>query len=436
MAGPGFRLSQHAAQEMQLLPRMLQAIEVLQLPASDLLAHLEQLGRDNEALVVEPPARRGDHQAALDHDAMLQNQAAPEQSIVASIEQQLTMREIEPELREWVRFLVSCLDERGYLSASESRLEELACEHGLEAEEPPIGRAISVLQSLEPKGLGARDAIEAMLLQLDPSDPDYADLCRLLEEFLEELAKNKLPRVAKAMELELDELEFLIERLRGLDPRPAAALVGNAAPVVTPEIRVERGPDGFEVSLDRSGAPGVSLDESIKNVARDREQTQEWRDYWRKKIREARWVVDAVAQRYETLERIAIQLFSQQREFLEKGPGHLVPCSMSELAETLGLHVSTISRAVQGKHVQTPWGVRPLRYFFQTAAGGESGKARDDLRETVRQIFANEDPTKPLSDDEVCAALKERGLEVARRTVAKYRSELGIQSSYRRKKHA
>ncbi len=420
---------------MQLLPRMLQFIEVLQIPAGELGTHLEKLAQENEALVVEPPKRRGDVQASLDHDAMLQNQAAPEKGVVEQVEEQLAMLELEPHLTDWVRFLVECLDERGYLSAEEEVLYELARERGLDVEGAPLGRAISVLQSLEPRGLGGRNAIESMLLQLDPADPDYSLLCQLLEEFLEELAKNRLPRVAKAMDLTLEELEGLLERLRGLDPRPASELVGASSPLVVPEIRVERGPDGFEVSLDKSGTPGVSIDEAIVDATRSRDQSPEWRDYLRKKLNEARWVVDAVAQRSDTLERIAILVFDAQREYLEEGPGHLAPCRMNEVAERLGLHVSTVSRAVAGKHVQTPWGVKPLRYFFQGAVGGGEETARDDVRETVREIFANEDRSAPLSDDDVCALLQKKGLELARRTVAKYRKELNIPSSYRRKKH-
>ena len=435
MAAPGFRLSQNASQEMQLLPRMLQFIEVLQIPAGELSSHIEKLAQENEALSVEPPKRRGDVQASLDHDAMLQNQAAPEKGVVEMVEEQLAMLELEPQLCEWVRFLVECLDERGYLSTEEEQLYALARERGMTLEEAPLGHAISILQSLEPRGLGGRNAIESMLLQLDPHDPEYGLLCRLLEEFLEELAKNQLPSVAKAMDLTLPELDGLLERLRGLDPRPASELAGAAAPLVLPEIRVERGPDGFEVSLDKSGLPGVSIDEAIVSATRDRGNTDEWRAYLKKKLNEARWVVDAVAQRSDTLERIAILVFDQQRAYLEDGPGHLAPCRMNDIGEQLGLHVSTISRAVAGKYVQTPWGVKPLRYFFQGAVGGGDDVARDDVRETVAKIFEEEDKCAPLSDDEVCLVLAKKGLELARRTVAKYRNELGIPSSYRRKKH-
>ena len=338
MAKGGFRLSQHAAQEMQLLPRMLQSIEVLQLPANELETHLERLAQENELLRVEPPRRRGDAQASLDHDALLQNQPAPDKGVVEVVEEQLALLDLAPELEEWVRFLVECLDDRGYLSAPDERLLELAAVRGLATEAAPLGRAIAVLQSLEPRGLGGRDAIEALLLQLDPGDPDYAELCQLLERFLEELARNHLPQVARAMDLSLERLAELLERLRGLDPRPVAGLVGSAAPPVVPELRVERGADGFEVSLDAAGTPGVSIDARLASVARDPEASEAWREHLKRKLNEARWIVDAVAHRRETLERIAVVVFDRQRDYLENGPGHLAPCSMGDVAEHLTSH--------------------------------------------------------------------------------------------------
>lgn len=432
---PGLHLSQRAAQEMLQLPRMLQSIEILKLPVAELCGYLERMGEENEALEVVPNVRRADRRATDDHDAMLQNQPAPEKGLAERVEEQLALSDLEPELCEWVRFLVSCLDARGYLSASDEFLLELAHERGLEGGAELLGPAISALQGLEPRGLGGRNAIESLLLQLDPSDPFYPHLCRLLEDFLEDLAKNRTKQVARALGLSLEQLSNLLETIRLLDPRPAAALVHESAPIVRPEVRVDRGPDGFEITVDQSGLPGVSLDEGVARLARDREQPAEVREYLRKKVQQARWIAEAVGQRKATLERIATLLFHAQTAFLEDGPGHLVPLGMNDLAEDLGLAVSTVSRAVAGKHAQTPWGVYPLRFFFQAAAGGEGGKARDDVREVVRRVFEGEDPAAPLSDDEVVGVLGRRGIEVARRTVAKYRGELGIPSSYVRRRN-
>jgi RNA polymerase sigma-54 factor len=447
MSTPNLRpsLGTRAEQTLRLEPRMLQAIEVLQLPAQDLEAWLLDAAERNEALVVEAPCAEGPGRSAAGweaterHDEVLRNQPDREESLFESLEQQLGWLELEPRLEAAVRFLLSCLDENGYLTPSDEELLALAAEAKIELDTSLLARGIAEVQRLEPRGVGGRDLIECLLLQLDPSCEDYSLLCRLLEEFLEELAANRMPRVAQGLGVDLEQLGGLLSELRGLNPRPGAELASSSAPLVRADVLVLPTEDGgFEVRVDRASQPSVTLDPELSEHARDRKQSRESRAWARERVERARWVVDAVRQRADTLLRVATSIFSLQRTFLEEGPGHLVPSTMSALAEELGVHVSTISRAVAGKHAQTPWGVFPLRYFFQSATplspeAEGAATARDDLREVVRSVFEAEDKRSPLSDDEVAAELARRGHPVARRTVAKYRKELGIQSSYRRR---
>jgi len=462
MTSPAFRqgIEQRASQEMLLLPRMLQSIEVLQLPVHELEAFLVAAAEENEALSVESsPAitegvtgaaeasgsegagadhatRQAARAASERHDAWLASQPARGAGLAAHLEEQLGLLELSSELEAWVRFVIRCLDENGHLSPSDDELFELAREEGLVGDGSELGRAIAVVQGLEPAGVGGRDTIESLLLQLDPQDEDYALLCRVLEEFLDEVAKNKLPGVARAMGLEIDELQRLLLRLRGLDPVPGAALSEGSPPTIRAEVIVERGPNGFEVRLDSSGLPSVAIDPEVESLARDRAQPAGVRRYLPDKVEKARWVVDALEQRQRTLLRIAQRVFEAQRAFLEHGPGRLAPLRMTDVAQELEMHVSTVSRAVAEKYAETPWGVLPLRHFFQAAAGGSSRAARDDVRELVRGVVESEDPSRPLSDDEIVDLLDRRGWKLARRTVAKYRQELGIPSSYRRRKYA
>lgn len=423
-------------QQMLLQPRMLQSIQVLQMPTWELDGWLFEQAEGNEALLVEaaPPdlSPRGTREDSEAHDEMLRNQPAPGRSLHGMVAEQLATAGLEGGVEEWVRFLVDCLDPRGFLSADDGELLALAQEAGLEGGEAQLARGLAALQGLEPRGVGARGAIEALLLQLDPADPDYGSLCRLLEEFVEELAKNHMPQVARAMGLELADLERLLALLAELDPAPVATLAGECAPAIVPDVLVERSPEGWEVSVPRSRLPAVSVDPEVRSLARDQRQDSAVRRYLRGRLDQARWIVEAVAQRRATLLRVARAVFVHQRPFLEEGPGHLTPLTMGQIADELSLHVSTISRAVAGKYAQTPWGVLPLRRLFQSAAGGES--ARDDVRRRVRALFEAEDKGRPLSDDELVGLLAQEGVKVARRTVAKYRAELGIPSSYRRRR--
>jgi RNA polymerase sigma-54 factor len=442
MSPPDLRqgLSARTEQQMLLQPRMLQSIEVLQLAACDLEGWLQQAAEENEALLVEapewersgPPASR---EATDRHDEMLRNQPDRERSLAEALEEQLCLMEFGEGLEEWVRFLIPCLDSNGYLSPSDEELLDLAVASGLEPDPRALGLAIARLQRFDPKGIGGRDMTEALLLQLDPAADDYSLLCRLLEEFLEEIAANRLPRVAKELGVEFEELTALLSTLRHLDPRPGAEATITDVPVLRPDVVVEREEGGgWNVRVERSSLPSVSLDPELVALARDGDSSAEIKGWARDRIERARWIVSAVGQRRQTLLRVAIEVFERQRKFLDEGPGHLSPLKMGEIAEELELHLSTISRAVSGKHVQTPAGVFPLRYFFQGAVGAGEGIARDDVREVVRRIFAEEDPREPLSDEEVVKTLGEKGVVIARRTVAKYRGELGILSSYRRKR--
>ena len=443
MAGHELHLSIHQRQEMQILPRMLQAIEVLQLPAIELEAYLREAVEGNETLRLEdlgrgpeapPPPRRGAHGASDRHHEWLESQAAAPAGLAGALEEQLGLLDVEAELLPWVRLLIECLDPNGYLSAGDETLLALAEERGLARDPGCLGRAIGALQRLEPRGIGGRDAVEALLLQLDPRDPDYGLLCRLLEEFLEDVARNKLPAVARALGIDLARLEELLARLRELRLRPAAALVDDAPQPIRPDLAVERRGQGFEVRVESSAQPAVAIDASMEALAGDRRQGPLVRRYLRGKLERARWLIEALEQRRETLLRVATATFRRQRAFLSDGPEHVRPLRMGEVADELGVHVSTISRAVAGKFADTPWGILPLRSFFQASAGGDEDATRDQVAERIRAILAAEDPRAPLSDDAVVAALARQGLEVARRTVAKYRSELGIPSSYRRRR--
>ena len=439
---------------MVLLPRMLQSIEVLQLPSVELETFLTRAAAENEALLVEPPtAGEGDGawaqsaprhaggriasgEATDRHAAWLESQPDRTAGLEESLLEQLALADVAPALVPWVRLVIRSLDANGYLSIEDDALLAAAAADALDGGATELGRAIAVVQGLEPRGVGGRDAVEALLLQLDPEDVDYALLCRVLEEFLDEVVRNKLPHVARAMGIDLERLQGLLGRLRGLSLAPGQGLSGDTPPALRPDLVVREEGGGFTIEVLQSGLPAVSIDEEVRVLAGDRNLDGEVRGYLRDKLERARWLVNALEERKRTLLRIATVVFDHQRAFLEHGAGHLRPLRMGQVAETLGIHLSTVSRGVAGKHVDTPWGLFALRHFFQGEAGGSQASVTSDVRSVVREVVDAEDPQAPLSDDEIAAALQTRGFEVARRTVAKYRRELDIPSSYRRRRYA
>jgi RNA polymerase sigma-54 factor len=437
-------LALRAEQKMLLQPRMLQAIEVLQLGALDLCAYVAEAALKNEALELDSAQTesmfgrgtgtvRG-KEASDAHDQMLQNQPDRDLGLGAQIELQLAALDLPAGELEWVRFLVSCLDSNGYLPLEDEELLQGARASGLVGGAASLGRAIGALQGLEPAGIGGRNAVEAMLLQLDPREPNYGLLCRLLEIHLEDLARNKWPKVAALLGIGIEDLQGLVARLGQLSPRPAAGLEGQLAPVLYPDLSLTPNRDGtLSLQIDRSQWPALCIDPDVRNMSQDADLPAEVRQHLRRKLDEARWLLDAVQQREMTLLRVARAVFEVQAAFLKEGRGHLVPLSMAHVAEQLGLAPSTVSRAVAGKYVDTPHGILALRWFFQTESGGA---ARDDLREVVRGLVRDEDPEQPLSDEDLVKSLASAGHRVARRTVAKYRKELGIKSSYQRRAYS
>lgn len=450
--GLGTRLAQgmEQRQEMVLAPRMLQAIEVLSLPATDLERWLQDEAERNEALVVEGPSV-GDEspwiepsrsaaarsRASDDHRALLEAQPAPERSLPDVVEDEIASRDLAPDLAAWIRFLAGCLDEGGLLTLADDRLLELAEDDELPGAGTRRGAglladAIAQLQQFEPAGLGARSSVEALLLQLDPADEDYGLLCALLEDFLVDLSCNRRGKVAERLGLELGELERLLSVLERLETRPARAFTGAPALALSPDVVAHVDADGaISVELARGALPTVTVDPDLAELHGSLPRGDEAKGYLQTRLEKARWTAEAVEMRGTTLLRVASAALGGQREFLRRGPGALVPLSMGDVAESLGLATSTVSRAVSGKHVQTPWGIVPLRILFQSDSGGS---ATDAVRDAVARIVKNEDASEPLSDDAIAAALAREGHAVARRTVAKHRRDLGIPSSYRRRR--
>jgi RNA polymerase sigma-54 factor len=446
------RLGQRQEQRLALLPQMLQSIEVLQFATQDLLAFLEQEAQQNETLELrqqappepEAPARereredsgweewrRGPAGDADDRQFLLDSIAATPQTLVDFVRQQLAFRAVPQVLADAVVVLVQHLDERGLLPFP---LAEIAASQDVSVD--LLADAHAILCSLEPRGIGATDPVEAMLLQAT-GDPDLPCIERLLRDHLEALGRNKLPEVARAMELSLEDLSDLLERMRWLDPRPASAFTESAAAPLRPDVYAWLRDGGVHVALDDAAVPELAVNAEYEAMAGDRGTSREVRDYLRPKLRNARDLIEAVRQRQETLQRVVSAVMREQTAFLQKGRSAIRPLRMSEIADRLGMHTSTVSRAIAGKHVQTDRGVFRLRDFFDGGridAAPTAGQGRMAVAQQIQDLVAAEDKRTPLSDDDLVTRLAERGVQAARRTVTKYRKQLGIPSSYLRRK--
>ena len=326
--------------------------------------------------------------------------------------------------------LIGNIDEYGYLKAS---VEELAGSTGIEADK--ILSVLKVIQSFDPAGVGARDLRECLMLQLERTGQQQTLEYRIVSDFMEALGKRRIPEISRGTGQSLDDVQEALERIARLEPRPGRAFLPDNDQYILPEVYVQRSGDDFNVSTNNEHIPHLRISNTYKDLMSQRENSAEVRNYIREKIRAGKFLIKSLHQRQQTILNIAKEIVRRQKEFMEKGVAFLKPLTMVQVAEVVGVHETTVSRAVSGKYMQTPQGLFEMKYFFtagiQTASG--DGLSNTSVKDMISDIFKKEDQTKPLSDQEVVRMLQEKGIVIARRTVAKYRTELNILPSNLRK---
>ncbi len=326
--------------------------------------------------------------------------------------------------------LIGNIDEYGYLKVT---IDELSFSTGLAADK--IIEALKAIQGFDPAGVGARDLRECLMLQLERSGQQKTLEYRIVSEFMDALGKRRIPEIARGTGHSVDEVQEALERIARLEPRPGRAFLPDNDQYILPEVFVHRSGDDFSVSTNNEHIPHLRISNTYKDLMSQGENSAEVRNYIREKIRAGKFLIKSLHQRQQTILNIAKEIVHRQREFMEKGVAFLKPLTMVQVAEVVGVHETTVSRAVSGKYMQTPQGIFEMKYFFtagiQTASG--DGMSNTSVKDMIAEIFKKEDTGKPLSDQEVVRMLKEKGIVIARRTVAKYRTELNILPSNLRK---
>ncbi|MRR08251.1 MAG: RNA polymerase sigma-54 factor, partial [Deltaproteobacteria bacterium] len=326
--------------------------------------------------------------------------------------------------------LIGNIDDYGYLKTS---VEELAASSGTPAEE--IVEILKVIQTFDPPGVGARDLRECLMLQLERAGQQNTLEYRIVNEFMEALGKRRIPEIARGTGTSLDDVQEALQRIARLEPRPGRAFLPDNDQYIVPEVFVTKSGEDYVVTTNNDHIPHLRISNTYKDLMSQGQNSSEVRNYIREKIRAGKFLIKSLHQRQQTILNIAKEIVKRQREFLEKGVAFLKPLTMVQVAEVVGVHETTVSRAVSGKYMQTPQGIYEMKFFFtagiQTASG--DGLSNTSVKDMVAEIFRKEDTTMPLSDQEVVKMLKEKGIVIARRTVAKYRTELNILPSNLRK---
>jgi len=493
-------LQQRLEQRMVLAPRMIQAMEILQLPLMALQERIDlelvanpvlelhgdspeesppagaddnpgpgNVAETERELVVKESANGEDferlsnfvdrwetyfeesaaYRPRVSRDASdpkaeaMQNAPDDGQTLQEFLIDQWRLEENDPRSEALGRLMIENLDRDGYLRAP---LEEL----GAQAD-PPAGAAeleavLRRVQRVGPTGVGARGIEECLLLQLQ-ADPSFGDgsgslpedalEVRIIRHHLQDIEANRYPQMAKALGVAIPAVQAAVERIRALRPRPGAAINPSRTPPIIPDVRIEWDDEAgdYRVMIVRGGTPELYISSAYRRLIKDRGLDPKTREFVARNIRSARWLIDAIAQRRDTLQRVVESILKFQRPFFDEGPDQIRPLKMQEIADDVHLHVATISRAVADKYADTPWGIYALRHFFTGGTQNAEGQdvAWDQVRSRLKAVVDAEDKKRPLSDDQIVKRLKDEGLDVARRTVAKYREEMDIPSSRKRR---
>ncbi len=344
---------------------------------------------------------------------------------------QIGLALLDEERKRICEAIIGNIDDNGYLQVG---VEEIASQMRLPAEK--VEETLALVQTLSPVGVGARNLRECLLIQLARLGKRDSLAFRIVESHLDDLGAKRYRRIARAMKVQPLLVQKTAEYVATLDPKPGRIFSSEPEQYITPDAFVEKDGAGFKVILNDDRVPHLRISGLYRRMIADPRTEKATRSYIREKIRGGQWLLRNIRQRQQTIFNIASEIVKRQHDFFEDGVPSLRPLKMQEVADSLGIHESTVSRAIANKYLQTPHGLYDMRYFFSTGvqgAGGESVSVTN-IKAMLKMIFSREDPKNPLSDQQVIDRLKGKGITLARRTVTKYRKELNIPSSNLRRK--
>ncbi len=461
------RLAQTQSQRLMLTQKMQQAIQILQLSALELEQHVQQELETNPVLEqapeqIEPDAPKQataatssdgesfddvsfdlDKYASQWNDGPLegrdlsynpdigetrdyhQNSITKEESFTAVLLRQLHVAAPDERTYAIGERIIGDIDDRGYFTGS---LEDIARELDVPLRE--VEAALGLIQTFEPAGVGARDLIECLHLQIDVEFPGQRQLKELVRNHLEALEHGQIPKIARAMKITSERVAELKAMLAQLNPWPGNEYASGAPQYIIPDVVVDKNEETgeYEVYLADGSAPKLQIDRTYAQMAKNGKASKEDREYLREKLESARWLIRNIEQRQQTILRIAMAIAEVQHDFFEKGPQAIKPLTLQEIADRVGVHEATVSRTTRGKYMQTPQGLYEMKYFFSPALRGDNGESQSSrsVQSMVKKLIEEEDKRKPLSDQKLSELLKEQGINCARRTVTKYREAMGI----------
>ncbi|GMG96355.1 RNA polymerase factor sigma-54 [Tepidimicrobium xylanilyticum] len=456
----GYNLALEQVQKLVMTPELRQAIQLLQFNCQELNEYLKQQIEENPLLepdnIIEEfesiddlnsEGEEIDWKEFIDkyddfsyrpekdkniEEYNYENFISFSPSLKDNLLFQLNVSHLDDRHKRIGEVLIEAIDDNGYLMAD---IEQVALVLGVEVEE--VESVLSFIQTFEPLGVGARNLKECLLIQVRAGGLNNPNIELIIENYLEDIAHNRLLKIAKELNLDLKEVQDISDYIRTLEPKPGRAFSDNSDQVkyITPDVTIEYIDGEYVIILNDVTGPRLNINNFYKELIRKGNDPKA-KEYLSEKLNAAMWIIRCIEQRRATIYNVVESILKFQREFFEKGEKALKPLTLKEVADDINMHESTVSRATSGKYVQTPRGLFELKYFFSSSLSTNKGEVSStSIKAVIKEIIDGEDPKKPYSDQKISDILKKKGINISRRTVAKYRDELGIPSSSIRKRY-
>ena len=345
---------------------------------------------------------------------------------------QIGESDLDPEEKKLAGVIIGNIDDKGYLTCT---LEEICSQHSCEYEFAED--ILDVVQRLDPPGVGSRDLKECLLIQLRDRSLKNGVVEKIVENHLPELETRNFQAIAKAMKISFNKVVENVQIIAELEPVPGRQFGSDSTQYIVPDVYVFKVAGEWVVSLNEEGLPDLRVSDIYQEMLEKLKGKAEEKEYIQEKLKSATWLIKSIQQRQRTIFKVTEKLVERQKNFFEQGIEHLKPMVLRDIADDIGMHESTISRVTNNKFVHTPQGIFELKYFFNSSvsrAGGEN-MASASVKKMIADMIKAEDPKKPLADQKIVDFLEKKGIHLARRTVAKYREQLGILPSSKRKKY-
>ena len=451
-----YGLTIEQTQKLTMTPELIQAIRILQFSTQELDSFVQEELLENPVLEIDGK-RKDDKTVDIDIQEKIKEDyndeesykqwerssdreeysyeqfVSKEETLEDSLLLQLTFSKLKGHDLKIGRYIVEAIDENGYLTTPVEQIAAI-----FKTDSGKIDAVLDVIQTFEPVGVGARNLKECLIIQLAAKGLLDEVTEYIILNHLEDLGNNKLNKIAKTVGIPVTQVQMIGDLIRTLEPKPGRSFAGGeSVKYIVPDVFVEKMDDEYVVTNNESSVPHIMVSPYYNSLAREAKNDEELSKYITDKFNAALWLIKSIEQRKRTIYNVASAVVQHQKEFFDKGTKYLKTLTLKEVADGIGMHESTVSRSVNGKYMQTPRGVFEIKYFFSGGITGQDGTgvSSNSIKTIIKEIIDGENPSKPYSDQDIVGILSEKGIEISRRTVAKYREGMNVLSSSKRRRY-